>query len=352
MTTTPTRDVLNRLGMTGLAVSDADRLAWSASGESHARGVVPAAALAFSTLAASGFVDVPFASVSAQALGRLDAAVSSPGTHVMRLSAPRGHAVHVRVPEGWRAEDVAYVPDEDPGTVYVDLAAAPAVLVRGGADAVMLHADDRGVVVAGVSRSIEAMAPLEQPPALDAWLAACDDAWLAEQVAPLSEAGDPWTAVVAAGMLGRLATPGSPAQARAWLDAARRGEASASIRGPRRWAAALAGSDVARGESQALAEASALVLDVEDAIADVDARVEGWDDTVRELAHRRDDLEGVLLLLDGAGAGTAIRSSLAAVDHEGLVLRLAIEPDILDNDERLRRAGLKDPDAWWAAHAA
>ena len=107
-----------------------------------------------------------------------------------------------------------------------------------------------------------------------------------------------------------------------------------------------------RDEAHALAEASALVLDVEDAIADVDARVEGWDDTVRELAHRRDDLEGVLLLLDGAGAGTAIRSSLAAVDHEGQVLRLAIEPDILDNDERLRRAGLKDPDAWWAAHAA
>ena len=89
MTTTPTRDVLNRLGMTGLAVSDADRLAWAASGESHARGVVPAAALAFSALAASGFVDVPFASVSAQALGRLDAAVSSPGTRTC-TACPRG----------------------------------------------------------------------------------------------------------------------------------------------------------------------------------------------------------------------------------------------------------------------
>jgi hypothetical protein len=351
MTTAPARDVLNRLGMTGLAVSETDRLSWAAAGESHARGAVPAVALAFSTLAASGFVDVPFASVAAPALGRLDAAVSSPGTHVMRLSAPRGHAVHVRVPEGWRAEDVAYLPDEDPGTVYVDLSAAPAVLVRGGADVVVLTADERGVVVTGVSRNVDAMAALEQPPVLGAWLAACEDVWLAEQVEPLSAAGDPWTAVVAAGMLGRLVAPGSPAQARVWLDAARRGDASESVRGPRRWAAALTGADVSRVEAQVLAEAAGLALDVEDAVADADARAEGWEDTVRELAHRRDDLEGVLLLLDAAGAAAATRAALAAVDREGLVLRLAIGDEALEDDERLRRAGLKDPDAWWAAHA-
>jgi hypothetical protein len=335
----------------GLVVSETDRLSWAVSGESHAKGVVPAAALAFSTLAASGFVDVPFAVVSAQALGRLDAAVSAPGTHVMRLSAPRGHAMHVRVPDGWRAEDVSYVPEEDPGTVYVDLAAVPAVLVRGGTDVVVLHADQRGVVVTGVARSVESMAPLEQPPALGAWLAACDDAWLVEQVAPLSTAGDPWTAAVAAGMLGRLTTPGSPTQARAWLDAARRGEVSESIRGPRRWAAALSSSDVARLEAQAVADAAALALDVEEAVTDVDARADGWEDTVRELSHRRDDLEGVLLLLDAAGAADATRAALAAVDREGLVLRLAIGNEALEHDERLRRAGLKDPDAWWAAHA-
>ena len=73
------------------------------------------------------------------------------------------------------------------------------------------------------------------------------------------------------------------------------------------------------------------------------------DDAVREVAYRRDDLEGVLVLLDARGSDAALRAALRAVDREGLLLRHALPADgRWDDDERLRRAALKSPGAWWA----
>ncbi|HTU99842.1 MAG TPA: hypothetical protein VMF13_04845 [Luteitalea sp.] len=347
MTTVPPHDTLGSLGIPGLAAAETSRLTWAASGESQALGAAPAA-LAFATLAASGFVDVVFASVAMPVLGRLDAAVSASTTRVMRVAAPRGHGVHVHLPSDVRMDDVAYVPDEDPGTVYIDLAAAPTVLVRAGGDAVVLQADESGVAVTGVAPRLDALASLDVPPPVATWLATSRDSWLVEQVTPLVDAADPWSSVVAAGMLTRLTTPSSADEARAWLDAARRGTAEATVAGPRQWARGLTAVDVERLQAQVIADAAALCLDVEDATDDVDARADGWDDLVREVAHRRDDLEGVLLLLDAAGADAPVRSALAVVDREGAVLRLAVGGAVPHDDERLRRVWLKDPDAWWA----
>jgi len=99
----------------------------------------------------------------------------------------------------------------------------------------------------------------------------------------------------------------------------------------------------------AVAECAALCLDVEDLVADVHTDAEGWDDAVREVVYRRDDLEGVLVLLDARGSDAALRAALRAVDRDGLLLRHALPVDgRWDDDERLRRAALKSPGAWWA----
>lgn len=350
-TQTP-HDALALLGLQGLALSDESaQLQWATSTHSQALGKGDVAALAFSALAASGFVDVPFAAVKHGALGRLEAAISSPALGVVRVSAPGDLDLRVHVPAGVAHDEVRYVPDDDAGTAYLDLARAAAVVVRAGADAVLLRVTPDGVSVHGVTPPEACLSPLQAMPSVATWAGACRDGWLAEQVAPLVTSDDPWTQVVAAGMLARLATPSDAAEARVWLDAARAGTADASVVEPRRWAASLTADDRFALSRQAVAECASLCLDIEDVQDAVHASSPGWDDEVRALAHRRDDLEAVLLLVDAGGDVTELRQALVPVDRAGLLLGLAVPTGAGLQDERLRRAGLKDPAAWWALAA-
>ncbi|BCS35448.1 hypothetical protein TBR22_A46750 [Luteitalea sp. TBR-22] len=351
-TTTTPHDALALLGLPGLTLADeGTHLQWATSTQSQALGKGDVAALAFSALAATGFVDVPFADVRHGTLGRLDAAISSPALGVIRLSAPADLDLHVHVPAGVARDEVQYVPEEDAGTAYVDLARAAAVIVRAGADAVLLRLTNDGVSVHGVTPPEACLSPLQSMPSVETWAGACRDGWLAEQVAPLATSGDPWTHVVAAGMLARLATPADATEARAWLADVRAGRADASVVAPRRWAASLSADDRAALSRQAVAECASLCLDIEDVEDDVHASAPGWDDEVRALAHRRDDLEAVLVLLDAASAADDLRLALVEVDRAGFLLGLAIPHGSGLQDERLRRAGLKDPGAWWALAA-
>lgn len=351
MTNITAHEALDRLGFEGLTVASAAEFQWSVTDQSHALGAGDLTALAFSALAAGGFVDVPFADVRDAALGRLGAAVSSSATRVVRVEAPPDVPLHVQLPDGLSDDDVAYVPEEDPGTAYLDLSRVPAVVVRAGADTVLLRASPGGLVVNGLERSTSVLAPLQATPDLATWTGPCRDPWVVEQVGPLVSSDEAWSRVVAAGMLARLQMPASGAQAREWLAAFREGRVDESVAGPRTWARALGAADRAAIEAHALAECAALRLDIEDAADDVHAGAEGWPDLVREVAHRRDDLEGVLVLLDAAGVDGPLRKALARLDREGQLLRLSLPADIDRDDERLRRAGLKDPDAWWSLAA-
>jgi hypothetical protein len=353
MTQTQTpHDALALLGLPGLALSDeAARLQWATSTQSQALGKGDVAALAFSALAATGFVDVPFTAVSHGALGRLDAAISAPALGIVRISAPGDLDLRVHLPAGLPHDEVRFVPDEDGGTAYLDLARATAVVVRAGLDAVLLRTTADGVSVHGVTPPEACLSPLQVMPSVATWAGACRDGWLAEQVAPLVSSDDPWPQVVAAGMLARLAMPADASEARAWLAAARAGTADASMIEPRRWAASLPADDRAALSRQAVVECAALCLDIEDVEDAVHASSPGWDDEVRTLAHRRDDLEAVLLLLDAAGDAADLRQALVAVDRAGFLLGLAVPTGAGLQDERLRRAGVKDPDAWWALAA-
>jgi hypothetical protein len=73
-----------------------------------------------------------------------------------------------------------------------------------------------------------------------------------------------------------------------------------------------------------------------------------WRDDWMTICHRRDDLEGVLLLLREAGAGERLVAALESVDHLGRLLVFHVPAGVVDADERLRRVRLGNPAAWWA----
>lgn len=346
MSTLPEPDALALLGLAGLtAAPDVVRLDWAHTDDSHALGG-GVAALAFTALASAGFVGEAFSTVRDTALGRLEVAVSSPARRVLRVSAPAGVPLHVRAPDG-READLVYTPDEDLGTAYLDLSAAAAMIVRAGSDIVLVRSTDAGVLATPLMPSRVDLAGLAPLPDVATWANASTDTWLAEQVAPLGESPDAWSRVVAAGMLARLAMPADGAQARAWVAALRQGAVDESLAGPRRWIKTLDAHAADAIAASAVAECAALSLDIEDVTAEVDADIAGWDDAAREVAWRRDDLEGVLVLLDARRADGPLRAALAAVDRAGAALQAALPADWADDDERLRRASLKTPGAWW-----
>ena len=347
MSTQHDPSALALFGLSGLtAAPDRVQLEWSQADDSHALGAA-GAALAFSALASMAFVGEPFSDVRDAALGRLEVAVSSPARRVLRVSAPAGVPLHVRVPHGTEAAEVTYVPDEDPGTAYLDLSAAVAMVVRAGTDIVLVQGDGAGVLATPLVPSSTTLSTLAVLPDIAAWAGSCSDGWLGEQVEPLAASPDAWTRLVAAGMLARLPTPDHGAQARAWVDALRHGVVDATLAGPRRWIKSLEPSDAKAIIDASVAECASLSLDIEDAIAGVDANADGWDDVAREVAHRRDDLEGVLVLLDARGEDVDLRTALAAVDRIGASLQASLPDDWAGDDERLRRAALKAPGAWW-----
>jgi len=338
---------LASLGLPGLATApDVVQLAWAEPDDSHALGA-GGAALAFSALAAMGFVGEPFSEVRDSALGRLHMAVSSPAQRVLRVSAPAGVPLHVRVPDGHDASHLTYVPDEDPGTAYLDMSMSLAMIVRAGSDIVLVDSDAAGLRATPLMPSSLALSALTSLPDVTSWCGDAADPWLVEQVQPLAASPEAWSRVVAAGMLARLLTPADGAQARAWLAALREGAVDAALAGPRRWVRSLGDADAQAILDVVVSECASLTLDIEDVVDDVHAAREGWDDAAREVAYRRDDLEGVLVLLDARGADAPVRAALAAVDRAGTWLQAALPADWASGDERLRRAALKVPGAWW-----
>lgn len=347
MTTHHDPAALAHLGLSGLTVAPgAVQLEWSHADDSHALGA-GGAAVAFSALASMAFVGEPFSDVRDAALGRLEVAVSSPMRRVLRVSAPAGVPLHVRVPDGADAAELTYIPDEDPGTAYLDLSAPVAMVVRAGTDMVLVQGDGAGVLATPLMPSPTALSGLASMPDIAAWVGPCTDTWLAEQVEPLAGSADAWSRVVAAGMLARLPMPADGTQARTWIAALRSGVIDATLAGPRRWIRSLGAEETQAIVDAAVSECASLSLDIEDTVADVDADRSGWDDAAREVTQRRDDLEGVLVLLDARGADADLRAALASVDRAGASLQASLPADWATGDQRLRRAALKSPGAWW-----
>lgn len=220
---------------------------------------------------------------------------------------------------------------DDPGTVFMDLAATgPVVVVTGGAGVACWLDNDRIVFRAVLFPVIvPPMGAVEAP--LLRWCDSLSDQWLASEIRARARAGHGWQTVVAVGLLDRLLPPGMEVTGQEIY----------------RWVTELDASTREIIEEIAVADAESMagaLLDIELEPAPDDP---AWQEQVLAACHRRDDLEGVRRILQEAGAGLGLNAALEEIDEQGLSLRFALPWFSLD-DERLRRVAARDVEAWWA----
>jgi hypothetical protein len=345
--TVATQEDLERLGLAEFRVGDSAELTWPTSDTSQALGpgVVRAT---FVAMLAARFVNVPFAAVSDAALGRFQLEISQIPTRVLRVSAPRETSIQLYALRGsLRPGETTYAPPEDPGTIYIDAESLPSVIVRAGEAGLAIGATGQALELVELLKPIELTSLERLEPAVMEWARELNDPWLVDQVEGRAHAHNSWSRIVAAGMLARLPLPATKGNARAWVENFTAGRLDAVLAEPRRWVRALNEQQTRSIERQSIAEVDALYDAVESVASEVDSNAPHWTVEWRELCHRRDDVECVLVLLDEVGKAVKLRHSLLGLDKEGDLLRLSVPSGSLKGDERARRAALRNPSAWW-----
>jgi hypothetical protein len=239
----------------------------------------------------------------------------------------------------------------DPGAVYWDSSEAPR-LVGVAEDMLFAIARDgtTGEFITQVAMDrVLQIAPLEELRApLVAWARALDDRWLAAHLETQAAIGGSWRSAVGAGVYARLYVAPDRAAAAARIARFTEGREDPHFTTPRRWARALDEAQRQTIEDLALAEVSALHAALEDIEDDIAADAEHWVARWRTLCHRRDDLEGVDVLLQETGRGGRLRAAMDRLDRVGRQALINVPAGALDADERIRRARLQNPSAWWA----
>jgi hypothetical protein len=198
---------------------------------------------------------------------------------------------------------------------------------------------------------VQPVYPWADPP-IDVLMEQPDDAPLNAMTQERAKHADRWERTLILGMLARLAAPvaGNP---RARLQAMMSGAPSLTEAplSPRLWFGQLTARHRALIARRAIAHGQILVADLEDcrdALVPTNQRLAA---TWLDLCHRRDDLEGVRVLLRSVDVSEveALETALRDVDAVGKADRFSWPPEIEVDDERLRLVALSDPGAWWGS---
>jgi hypothetical protein len=350
LTRIATRDELDRLGFRGYDLGQSAELKWPTSEVSQALGKSDIAVVSFVAMLATKFVGASFAPISHPVLGGLELAALESHGRVVKIVGPAGTMLDIQALEGTlRPGANVYTPPEDPGTAYVDLVEVPALVVRTPAGGVVIGSTGQEIELVDLVRAIELVPLARLNPPVSEWAAECGDSWLMDQIAAKIAGCNSWSRVVAAGMLVRFSQPASAQQAREWVQSLLAGQADKRLSEPLRWVRSLTDHEIASVEALALAEVETLVAECE-AFEDAVARsTAGWEHKWRDLCARRDELEGVLLLLTEVEKSAGLSVALVRLDREGEVLRLAVPAGTDQADEWIQRAARKALGSWWVA---
>jgi hypothetical protein len=229
------RDELDRLGLEGYNLGETVVLPLPSSEASQALGRGDVALLGFATMLATGFVDVPFASVAHPVLRDVELGITQSPARVVRVSAPLGKPLEIYALKGALQEGKnIYRPSDDSETAYVDTAEAPGLLIRAGSATVALIVSSNDLQVTSVEKPIQMVPPAHLEPSVMEWIAGSNDTWLSNEVAAKVDAHNSWSRVVAAGMVARLAEPSNAEDARAWVRGFAAGTVDDMLAAPRR----------------------------------------------------------------------------------------------------------------------
>jgi hypothetical protein len=335
----PSRDdLLEALGLAGYELGEMESVEWPEPAVGRALGptrrelgeaivgtlrVVPISVVLLGSIGVHGFAAAD-ASGIVKLVGR--------GPFSVRLGGP--------------AEGRVFRSGAEPNVAWVDASRCGPFLVETATGRLLCSVEHGQLLLQAVTALVPlaALAPIEEP--ADGWMRSSRDAWLEEQAVRTLETRGAWSVCVAAGLHARLADAAAFGDPREIVEAQLAGEAPGWLSGPRRWVRSLEPEQVSTMSRLALAEVDRLGA-LADHLERADPLADEWREDWRRLCHARDDLEGVRVLLAERGASADLDAHVAALDRAGQSLRTAAPLARLGRDERLRRASLADPDAWW-----
>jgi hypothetical protein len=331
-------ELLEALGLTGYELGEVESVAWPEPTVGEARGP-NARELSQAILASLRVVPISAGLLGVAGIHGFAAADAS---GLVKLVS-RG-PVSVRV--GRTGVGLTYQPDQEPNVAWVDVARSGAFLVETGSGRLICHVEGGQLHVQEL-RSTVSLAPLaEVAEPAEGWMRASRDGWLEQEAARTLGAPGAWSVCVTAGRYARLVEPAAYGDPKETIEAQLRGESLEWLASPRRWARALDTEQASTMSRLALAEVDRLG-EIADDLERSDPETDGWVDEWRRLCYARDDLEGVRVLLAERGESQDLDAHVAALDGTGRSLRMTAPLARLGRDERLRRARLADPDAWW-----
>jgi hypothetical protein len=243
---------------------------------------------------------------------------------------------------------------KDPSTVFLDLdiPGARTVLRETEAGVLIVPAEQSLTVypVTGPNLCVEPLSEIRAP--LVDWCREVRDAWLVGQFEKAAGSEDSWSHCVAAGMYARLAEPADAAEAEREVKRLLSGRVVDRMAKPLVWAWTLSAEQCATLEDLALAEIDHLDTLLGHLEDEATPEEKGWCEDLLELCRRRDDLEGILLVLAEAGAGQRLARACGGFDRRAEIFSASIPARVSFQDEKLRRAWLGSPEAWWASFSA
>ena len=192
--------------------------------------------------------------------------------------------------------------------------------------------------------------PLNLSPALEVkcplttWIDTCQDEWLCDQISKRDKVDDSWERVVAVGMFARLESDEFTTFQS--LEDLMSG-VSERLDRERSWARKLSAENCAAIERLAVLHTEHLFDELLRLVKNPLPHDSQWKQDMQRIMHKRDDLEGICLLLREAGEGDLLVDELLDIDVEGDLWIDAIPSWDGDFDERLLRASLVSPEGWW-----
>jgi hypothetical protein len=243
--------------------------------------------------------------------------------------------------------------DGDTRALSLDIAQlGDVVLVQ--PDGSLLHAKMQGDKLRLVAGTLNVDVQLFEkgPSPLIEWTAGLADSWMLDQIAAV-EAWDEWGHVLTIARFARLvdATP-TPASRSETLASLLRGEPRPWLEGPISWAKALTAAQHERLEQVALNAIDQLhdeLVELEDDDEPEDA---AWRQRLLDALGRRDDLQGVCLLLGHAGDNSVVVRALENVDQRGERFAFVMGNRPALKDIQLARArDIEMTDPWWTRFA-
>lgn len=167
------------------------------------------------------------------------------------------------------------------------------------------------------------------------------DQWLCELICEHWALDHDWHTVVASG----LALTKARSDGRPWW------EFTVESSWPHAWVMQTSPEQRDAIVESAITAVTMLGEDLDDLDVDFDPGDGDWRAALVEWCRRRDDLEGVILLLDFVRHGSALHDLLDPFDRAAAEFVRSI-PVVFDvDDQQLRRAARFNPEAWWTLRA-